>query len=162
MTLQANSGGGLLQPIQCIKDVSWLIRLHKIDMARGFVFDYMHTVLLGVVKLSPWQWHGGASKHYVLSTEDLTILRAAGCDSNVTAGHMYPHVFIHGQKYEAEPKEIVNKFNNSFCHVEDVGLFCIQNIVVINNLCFLKCQKVSLLQSTKCYPNLYQYCAEVE
>jgi len=30
-----------------IKDVSRLIRLHKFDMARSFVFDYMHTVLLG-------------------------------------------------------------------------------------------------------------------
>jgi len=38
------------QPNYGIKDVSRLQQLSKFNMARGFAFDYMHTLLLGVVK----------------------------------------------------------------------------------------------------------------
>lgn len=37
-------------PLFGIKDVSRLQQLKSFSMARGFTFDYMHTLLLGVVK----------------------------------------------------------------------------------------------------------------
>jgi len=99
----------------------------------------------------------GASKCYEFSEDDLALLRAAGFNGTCTEAKVFSHVFIHGQKYEMEPKEASNKFNNSFCQVEGAGIFCIRHIVVMNNLCFLKCQKVSYKQSARCYPNLYFY-----
>jgi len=99
----------------------------------------------------------GQPKKFIFELADRNLLEM--CDVDVTGiiGKSYPHVFIKGTKYDTCSAKTDNKFNNSVCEVQTVGLFCIQNIVVVKNVCILKCFKIRKTEAKNLSPNLYAY-----
>jgi len=102
----------------------------------------------------------GKGKNYVFQEADVRHLQLCDVDVTTKKAKCYPHVFINGTKYDATNAKTENKFNNSFCQVSNVGIFSIQKIVVVENVCFLKCYKLRMSVAKNISPNLHLYLGE--